>query len=67
MTKINLNDAPLSKLLDIKYPIIMAPMFLVSNSKMIIEAMGGLGDNTKEKEEKIIRNITKATTITRNN
>ena len=30
---------------------------------MIIEAMGGLGDNTKEKEEKIIRNITKATTI----
>ena len=39
MTKINLNDAPLSKLLDIKYPIIMAPMFLVSNSKMIIEAL----------------------------
>lgn len=39
MTKINLNDAPLSKLLDIKYPIIMAPMFLVSNSKMIVEAV----------------------------
>lgn len=34
---------------------------------MIIEAMGGLGDNNVEKEEKIIRNITKATTITRNN
>ena len=30
---------------------------------MIIEAMGGLGDNNVEKEEKIIRNITKATTI----
>jgi hypothetical protein len=32
-------------------------------NKLIIEAMGGLGDNTVEKEEKIIRNITKATTI----
>jgi hypothetical protein len=32
-------------------------------NKMIIEAMGGPGDNTKEKEEKIIRNITKATII----
>jgi hypothetical protein len=32
-------------------------------NKMIIEAMGGSGDNNKEKEEKIIRNITKATTI----
>ena len=32
-------------------------------NKMVIEAMGGLGDNNKEKEEKIIRNITKATTI----
>ena len=32
-------------------------------NKMIIEAMGGPGDNNKEKEEKIIRNITKATTI----
>jgi hypothetical protein len=30
---------------------------------MIIEAMGGLGDNNLEKEEKIIRNITKVTTI----
>ena len=28
-----------------------------------LEAMGGLGDNTLEKEEKIIRNITKVTTI----
>jgi hypothetical protein len=32
-------------------------------NKMIIEAMGGPGDNTAEKEEKIIRNITKVTTI----
>jgi len=32
-------------------------------NKMIIEAMGGPGDNNKEKEDKIIRNITKATTI----
>ena len=32
-------------------------------NKMIIEAMGGAGDNNVEKEEKIIRNITKVTTI----
>ena len=32
-------------------------------NKMVIEAMGGLGDNNTEKEEKIIRNISKATTI----
>jgi hypothetical protein len=30
---------------------------------MIIEAMGGPGDNNVEKEDKIIRNITKVTTI----
>jgi hypothetical protein len=30
---------------------------------MIIEAMGGPGDNNKEKEEKIIKNISKYTTI----
>lgn len=35
-------------------------------SKMVIEAMGGLGDNDAEKEEKIIRNISKATTIAKN-
>ena len=28
-------------------------------NKIILEAMGGLGDNDKEKEEKIIRNISK--------
>ncbi len=32
-------------------------------SKMVIEAMGGGGDNQLEKEEKIIKNISKATTI----
>jgi nitronate monooxygenase len=29
----------LSKILDIRYPIIMAPMFLVTNNKMMIEAL----------------------------
>jgi hypothetical protein len=32
-------------------------------NKMVIEAMGGMGNNTLEKEEKIIRNITKEITI----
>jgi len=32
-------------------------------NKMIIEAMGGPGDNNVEKADKIIRNITKVTTI----
>jgi len=32
-------------------------------SKIVIEAMGGMGDNTSEKEDKIIRNISKVTTI----
>jgi hypothetical protein len=32
-------------------------------NKMIIEAMGGSGDNTNEKHEKIIRNIAKEVTI----
>ena len=32
-------------------------------NKMIIEAMGGAGDNTAEKEEKIIRNIAKNVAI----
>ena len=36
-------------------------------NKMVIEAMGGPGDNNKEKEERIIRNITKATTISSKN
>lgn len=32
-------ETELTKMLKIKYPIIMAPMFLVSNTKMIIEAV----------------------------
>jgi hypothetical protein len=32
-------------------------------SKMVIEAMGGLGDNDIEKEEKIIHKISKCTVI----
>jgi len=35
-------------------------------NKIIIESMGGSGDNDIEKEDKIIRNITKATTIDKN-
>ncbi len=34
-------------------------------SKIVIEAMGGAGNNDKEKEDKIIRNILKVTTIER--
>jgi hypothetical protein len=30
---------------------------------MVIEAMGGPGDNEMDKEDKIIKNISKATTI----
>ena len=35
MSKIS---TPLTEMLGIDYPIIMAPMFLVSNTKMVIEA-----------------------------
>src|SRR5688500_14170040 len=31
-------DTALTRMLSIRYPIIMAPMFLVSNAKMVIEA-----------------------------
>jgi nitronate monooxygenase len=34
-------DSKLTQLLNIKYPIIQAPMFLVSNTAMVIEAMKG--------------------------
>jgi nitronate monooxygenase len=34
-----MNSLKLTQLLTIKYPIIQAPMFLVSNTKMVIEAM----------------------------
>ena len=39
MEKQNLSQAPLSILLGIEIPIIMAPMFLVSNTEMIIEGL----------------------------
>jgi hypothetical protein len=32
-------------------------------NKIIVESMGGSGDNDSEKEDKIIKNITKVTTI----
>ena len=35
--------------------------------KLIIEAMGGKGDNDLEKEDKIIRNISKIVTIDKTN
>jgi nitronate monooxygenase len=34
-----MNSAKLNQILNIKYPIIQAPMFLVSNTEMVIEAM----------------------------
>ena len=39
MEKQDLSQIPLSLILGIKYPIIMAPMFLVSNTEMIIKAL----------------------------
>jgi hypothetical protein len=35
-------------------------------NKLIIEAMGGKGDNDNEKEEKIIKNIAKEVVINKN-
>ena len=48
-----------------KYPDCKKSDYKLSDkyNKMIIEAMGGPGDNNKEKEEKIIKNISKCTTI----
>ena len=34
-----MKKTPVNQLLEVKYPIIMAPMFLVTNTKMMIEAM----------------------------
>jgi hypothetical protein len=36
-------------------------------SKFVIEALGGQGDNDKEKENKIINHISRATTVKRSN
>ncbi len=48
-----------------KYPDCREHDSILSNkySKMVIEAMGGMGYTTSEQEEKIIRNISKVTTI----
>ncbi len=40
-SKFEYMQTKLTQLLNIKYPIIQAPMFLVSNTKMVIEAMKG--------------------------
>ena len=51
-----------------KYPGCEKSESKYSNSydKLIIEAFGGKGDNDEEKENKIIRKISKATTIDKN-
>jgi hypothetical protein len=48
-----------------KYPDCREAESSLSNKycKMVIEAMGGMGSTTSEKEDKIIKNITKVTTI----
>ena len=43
-----------------------ASKFSDQYNKIIVESMGGSGDNDSEKEEKIIRNISKATIIDKN-
>ena len=58
----------LKKILDVKYPLIMAPMFLVSNEVMIIEALKNgitgaipaLNYRTVEELRQAIRKIKKA-------
>ena len=42
----------LARLLDVKYPIIMAPMFLVTNTRMMIETV-----NKNKRVKKIILNF----------
>ena len=62
----------LTQLLDIKYPIIMAPMFLVTNTKMMIEAMNSgiaacipaLNYRTDEQFREAIQEIRTNTTST---
>jgi hypothetical protein len=43
-----------------------ASRFSDQYNKMIIESMGGSGDNDLEKEDKIIRNISKNVVIDKN-
>ncbi len=66
---IKIMKTPFTKLIDIEYPIIMAPMFLVSNTKMIIEAINNgitaaipaLNYRTDETFRKAILEIKEAT------
>ncbi len=59
------NNTSLSDILNIKYPIIMAPMFLVSNSDMLVEALNAgitgcvpaLNYRTDDKFREAINNI----------
>ena len=61
----------LTTILNIKHPIIMAPMFLVTNTKMMIEALNSdiaacipaLNYRTIEEFEKAINEIRNKTTI----
>jgi len=67
--KIAPSDVALSKMLNIEFPLIVAPMFLVSNEKMIIEAIKhgvtgaipALNYRTTEELRTAIRSIKKAT------
>jgi hypothetical protein len=43
-----------------------ASKFSDQYNKIIVESMGGSGDNDLEKEDKIIRNIAKEVTIDKN-
>ena len=63
--KITYKNEKLLPLFKEKYPGYMNSESKYSDqySKIVIEAMGGMGDNTSEKEDKIIRNISKVTTI----
>jgi hypothetical protein len=64
--KVSFKNENLMKTYKEKYPDYNDPDSKRSDqySKTVIEAMGGMGDD-KEKEEKIIKNISKATTIKR--
>ena len=56
--KLDPSEAALSKMLGIKFPLIVAPMFLVSNTKMIIAAIESameLGQGTLDAERDVLR------------
>ena len=67
-----MKKTPINELLGVKYPIIMAPMFLVTNTKMMIEAMNSgiaacipaLNYRTDEQFREAIQEIRNNTTST---